>query len=378
MKTRLVLLALVATLVVAMAAPARADSVSQLRAKRDTTRNKRAALASKLDALKASDAQLASALDDLNAAVTSQAAKAESASRAAIAAQSQLSVAETKLNTTKERITQIHGQLSDRAISAYMQPGGDFWLQLMHSKDLSDASRRQALLDEVMASDADLLDQLRGAKKDLDAEKAALAKARDLARQRLQAQTDRLRELSASRNTQNRLRTALDARIADYQAEADALSKSESSIQALILAKEAAARASRGGDNFSPGRVSGAGLIWPVGGPVTSGYGMRWGRMHQGIDIGAGYGTPIHAAKAGVVIFVGQMSGYGNVVIVDHGGGFSTLYAHQSRLGASDGASVSQGDVIGYVGSTGHSTGPHLHFETRVNGSPQDPRRYLP
>jgi murein DD-endopeptidase MepM/ murein hydrolase activator NlpD len=100
--------------------------------------------------------------------------------------------------------------------------------------------------------------------------------------------------------------------------------------------------------------------------------------MHEGIDIGAGTGTPIRAAKAGTVVFAGVMSGYGNVIIVDHGGGFSTLYAHQSRLGASRGADVSQGEVIGYVGSTGHSTGPHLHFETRVNGSPRNPRNYLP
>ena len=118
-------------------------------------------------------------------------------------------------------------------------------------------------------------------------------------------------------------------------------------------------------------------LIWPVRGPVTSGFGMRWGRMHQGIDISAGNGTPIHAAKAGTVTFAGTMSGYGNVVVITHSGGLSTLYAHQSRLAVSGGA-VSQGQVIGYVGSTGHSTGPHLHFETRVGGTPQNPMRYLP
>ena len=126
------------------------------------------------------------------------------------------------------------------------------------------------------------------------------------------------------------------------------------------------------------GRVSGAGLIWPVNAPVTSGFGYRWGRLHAGIDQGVGTGTPIRAAKAGTVIFSGSMSGYGNVVIIDHGGGFSTLYAHQSRIASSEGQRVSQGQTIGYVGSTGRSTGPHLHFETRVNGSAQNPRRYLP
>ena len=100
--------------------------------------------------------------------------------------------------------------------------------------------------------------------------------------------------------------------------------------------------------------------------------------MHAGIDIGAGSGTPIYAAKAGTVIHSGGMGGYGNAVIIDHGGGFTTLYAHQSRLGSREGQQVSQGQVIGYVGSTGNSTGPHLHFETRVNGAAQNPRRYLP
>jgi murein DD-endopeptidase MepM/ murein hydrolase activator NlpD len=121
---------------------------------------------------------------------------------------------------------------------------------------------------------------------------------------------------------------------------------------------------------------SASGLIWPVSGPVVSGFGMRWGRMHTGIDIGAGYGTPIVASASGTVIFAGWMGGYGNFVIVDHGGGLSTAYAHQSSI-AIGGGTVSQGQVIGYVGCTGHCFGPHLHFEVRVNGSAVDPLGYL-
>jgi len=121
---------------------------------------------------------------------------------------------------------------------------------------------------------------------------------------------------------------------------------------------------------------SSSGLIWPVGGPVVSGFGMRWGRLHAGIDIGAGYGTPIVASASGTVIFAGWMGGYGNFVIVDHGGGLSTGYAHQSSI-AVGGGSVSQGQVLGYVGCTGHCYGPHLHYEVRVNGSPVDPLGYL-
>jgi murein DD-endopeptidase MepM/ murein hydrolase activator NlpD len=121
---------------------------------------------------------------------------------------------------------------------------------------------------------------------------------------------------------------------------------------------------------------SASGLIWPVSGPVTSGFGWRWGRMHEGIDIGAPSGTPIVAAAAGVVIYAGWMGGYGNLIIIDHGGGLATAYGHQSSF-AVGGGPVSQGQTIGYVGCTGHCFGDHLHFEVRVNGAAVDPLGYL-
>jgi murein DD-endopeptidase MepM/ murein hydrolase activator NlpD len=114
-----------------------------------------------------------------------------------------------------------------------------------------------------------------------------------------------------------------------------------------------------------------------VNGPVVSGFGMRWGRMHEGIDIGVGYGTPIRAAAAGRVVYAGWMSGYGNLVAIDHGGRVSTAYGHQSSVAVGVGQVVSQGQTIGYVGCTGHCFGPHLHFEVRINGSPVDPLGYL-
>jgi murein DD-endopeptidase MepM/ murein hydrolase activator NlpD len=118
-------------------------------------------------------------------------------------------------------------------------------------------------------------------------------------------------------------------------------------------------------------------LSWPVSGPVTSGFGVRWGRMHEGIDIAVPSGTPVGAAASGTVIFAGWMSGYGNLVAIDHGNGLSTAYGHNSSLVVSVGQTVSAGAVIAYSGSTGHSTGPHVHFEVRVNGTPVDPLGYL-
>jgi murein DD-endopeptidase MepM/ murein hydrolase activator NlpD len=140
-----------------------------------------------------------------------------------------------------------------------------------------------------------------------------------------------------------------------------------------LAAKLRAVASSSGG----PTHGSSSGLIWPVNGPITSPFGWRWGRMHEGVDIGVPYGTPIHAAAAGTVVYCGWMSGYGNLVAIDHGGGLSTAYGHQSSIAVGCGQSVGQGDVIGYVGCTGHCFGPHLHFEVRVDGSPVDPLGYL-
>jgi murein DD-endopeptidase MepM/ murein hydrolase activator NlpD len=148
-------------------------------------------------------------------------------------------------------------------------------------------------------------------------------------------------------------------------------------VEGLQAASQALAAKLRSSASSGPSHVSSSGFIWPVNGPITSPFGWRWGRMHEGIDIGVGYGTPIHAAAAGTVVWCGWMSGYGNLVAIDHGGGISTAYGHQSSIAVGCGQSVAQGDVIGYVGCTGHCFGPHLHFEVRVNGTPVDPLRYL-
>jgi len=142
-----------------------------------------------------------------------------------------------------------------------------------------------------------------------------------------------------------------------------------------IAAKIRAAQSSRSAVTRSS--VSSSGLIWPVSGPVTSPFGWRWGRMHEGIDIGVPTGTPIAAAAAGRVIYAGWEGGYGNLVVIDHGSGLATAYGHQSSIAVSVGQLVGQGQVVGYIGCTGHCFGPHLHFEVRVNGSPVDPLGYL-
>lgn len=367
--------AIVLLLVMAFASRAGADTLESDLQRKAATQAKKVQAASKLDAAKAEDGKLESAVKDLDVSVNAQSSNSQAAQQAADAAQVAVGTAEAKLSATEQRMAKLRSDAAALAIRAYTHPSGSTLFDIVHSTDLSEASRRETLLSQVANSDRSLLGTLRAAREDLQAQQSNLAKLRDQAKARRQAASDRLKDLKQALGEQSRLKGALDARIQEFTAEVDSLSQEEANIESVIRTRQAsAARAGSGGGGGSPSR---SGLIWPVSGPVTSGFGMRWGRMHTGIDIAAGYGTAIHAAKSGVVISAGWNGGYGNATIIDHGGGFSTLYGHQSKIVVSDGQSVSQGQVIGYEGCTGHCTGPHVHFETRVNGSPQNPLDYL-
>jgi murein DD-endopeptidase MepM/ murein hydrolase activator NlpD len=194
----------------------------------------------------------------------------------------------------------------------------------------------------------------------------------------------RASEVQAVRDRLLEDRSALDEQRAVRSGKLDKLSAAEQEAvgEAEALAKVSAQladkiRAAQGSTPYTAHPPSASGFIWPVSAGITSGFGMRWGRMHEGLDLGASYGTPIHAAAAGTVINCGWLGGYGNLVVIDHGGRFSTAYGHQSQIAVGCGQHVEQGQVIGYVGSTGHSTGPHLHFEIRIDGEAVDPLGYL-
>lgn len=163
----------------------------------------------------------------------------------------------------------------------------------------------------------------------------------------------------------------IDATIAEFSDELDGLEQEQARVQRLIEEE-----ASKEGE--APGI-----LVRPVPGRITSGFGMRvhpilgYTRMHTGVDMSAPYGQEINAGGAGRVILAGPYGGYGNTVIIDHGGGMTTLYAHQSELNVSYGQEVAAADIIGYIGTSGLSTGPHLHFEVRISGKPVDPANYI-
>jgi murein DD-endopeptidase MepM/ murein hydrolase activator NlpD len=150
--------------------------------------------------------------------------------------------------------------------------------------------------------------------------------------------------------------------------------------QAKIEARLRAAQTGVSTGPAGPIRRGSGNFIWPVNGPIVSPFGMRWGRLHAGVDIAVPSGTPIRAAASGTVAFTqpeASSGGYGNYTCIAHGGGISTCYAHQTSFSVSGGQHVSQGQVIGISGCTGHCFGPHVHFEVRVNGAPVDPLGYL-
>jgi len=370
-RSRTLFALLVAALVTALAAPASAARSSDPAAQRAQVRAQKAKLASQLNTLNASESQLvtaAKALSDQAAAVSRDVLAAR---RATAAADAEYREAMASLEATKAQLTRLSRLVVDQAVAEYISPrtmqsslGGD-------TTDLAAQARKQALLSTVNANNADLIDQLNATREDYDVKLKAAKALRDKALSR-KAQTEaELASLQQAEAAKARLASAVLARKQAVLREIDAQAKADAQLTAIILQ-----RSSQGSAGSSARNVGGC--IWPANGHVTSEFGRRWGRLHAGIDIANSIGTPIWAAKPGTVIFVGSQSGYGLTVVIDHGGGMSTLYAHMSRFAAQDGQQVRQGQVIGFIGQTGDATGPHVHFETRYNGTPRNPRTCLP
>jgi murein DD-endopeptidase MepM/ murein hydrolase activator NlpD len=286
-----------------------------------------------------------------------------------------------QLNFLKAQYALSVGRLNQRLIVAYESDQPTTLDVLLSTRNLSDFLDQVDYVHDLGTQDVRISTQVNHAKVQMHVarektkvtrEKVATVTRTIAARTaEVRAVKERLlisqKGLSSVKGAKRKQLVSIEAQKREYLHEVAGIQAASAQVTAQIQAS--------GSSSYSS-TPSASGLIWPVNGPVVSPFGMRWGRMHTGIDIAVGYGTPIHAAASGTVIFAGWMGGYGNFVIVDHGGGMSTGYAHQSSI-AVGGGSVTQGQVIGYVGCTGHCFGPHLHFEVRINGSPVDPMGYL-
>jgi murein DD-endopeptidase MepM/ murein hydrolase activator NlpD len=285
-----------------------------------------------------------------------------------------LGVQSSQLRFLQHELAVARTRLDERLVEIYENGEPSTIEVVLGASSLEDALNRTSYANEIAREDKEIAASVAATRARVRAAharatrlRASVASAtRIIAYRTQQARALRARLLEQRAGTARALASARSARDA-WIAEAQALQKPSSSIAGQVAS-------SRPTPQTPP---SSAGLIWPVSGPITSPFGMRWGKLHPGIDISAPTGTPIRAAASGRVVSAGRDGGYGNLTVIDHGNGLATAYAHQSRLGVSAGQAVVQGQVIGDVGSTGFSTGPHLHFEVRVDGSPVDPMGYL-
>ena len=284
-------------------------------------------------------------------------------------------------------------RLDQRLVAVYESPDPTTLDLVLQAKSFQDVVDQVDYLGRVAQENRSIVAQVAHARDRVTAARAKTAKVRrriayaaNVIRARLEQVQVINNELLTTKHTLSSARARTSVAYLLARSQEQSAVKESAAIQAASAAIEAKIKAAQAGDG-TPSAVSAsgtaatpseAGLIWPVTGPITSPFGPRWGGFHPGIDIGVPTGTPIHAAAAGTVIWCGWETGYGNLVVVDHHNGLATAYAHQSKIAVSCNQDVAQGQVIGYVGCTGVCTGPHLHFEVRVNGTPVDPLGYLP
>ncbi len=298
--------------------------------------------------------------------------------------QAQLDEVKARLRREKHHLEILRARLGrslkvlrDRLVAIYRSDEPDALTVILNSDGFDDLLDRFEYLRRIEEQDASIVDRVRGLRDETRDTVERIEAARDeiaarkaeLERTRIELEA-REAELDAVRD---RKEGALDEVQATQQRLEGDIGDLEGEIQAQLQATQSEATPLPAGPIQGE---SASGFIWPVNGPVVSPFGMRWGQLHAGIDIAVPAGTPIRASKGGSIALAAPYGGYGNYTCIDHGGGVSSCYAHQSSFAVTSGA-VSQGQVIGYVGCTGHCFGDHLHFEIRINGAPTDPLGYL-
>ncbi len=360
------------------------------RQKVNQSREKLDAEKSKLDEFNARESELASKVKKTEESLW----KTENEIRYTIFEQDKLSadIQETKnqIEQLKIDIADSRKKLSGRLKEVNKRQMSDYWAVLFKSDNFYDFVTRLDFIKKITQNDIKEIKKLREQRLKLEHQEEQLISLRNElieAEKRYREQQMRemqlraeqksvLDQVSAQKAVQSKLVYDLEFMTRGENAELEELIRQEQALYAGQTRKIKPAG--------KPQKVvSSSSFIWPVRGVITSPFGYRMhpirGRyiFHSGIDIGVASGTPIKCSANGTVIMSTWYGGYGNCIIVDHGGGWSTLYGHCSALYVSKGKTVMQGTVIGAVGSTGMSTGPHLHFEVRYNGSPVDPRSRL-
>lgn len=281
------------------------------------------------------------------------------------------------LEKTEADLKVKNKKLQQRVRDIYINGQISYVDVLFGAKDFADLMTRMDVLKRIIKHDYDLIMKVKEEKTTVENTRAQLEKDKAEAEVLV---ADAQAKKAKVEDKESEQQVLLDQAIYDRDT-------SERMYEEIMAASQEVAnmirRSQMSSAGYSGAPAGAGGMIWPISGPITSEFGWRThpifgtARFHSGLDIGGDYGMPIYAAASGTVIYAGWISGYGNAVIIDHGGGVTTLYGHNDSLNVSEGENVAQGQVIAMCGSTGNSTGPHCHFEVRENGEPVSPYGYL-
>ena len=376
------------------------EQIEDLRGRREELARNAADVAKQVDALLADDDALIAALGELDDYIELQVARIDAAEKSIVAAEAEAAAARAEADWLAQEIEAVRERLRQRAIEVFVQPPADVVEQLSNT-NLNENAVRLFLLDLAIGNELEITDELRTAEAQLEVvRRRAQERAEEADRERA-GQQQRLAELSDARAVAEELRAEIQARIDEWKLQAAEIERVDKEMESEIFAieeqirraeaerrrqeEEARRRAVEEERRAHEAENGPFQLVaWPADGSKVSNFGPRvhpiYGsvRQHNGIDLDGDTGDRVRASRSGEVILAGVRGGYGNTVVVYHGLGYSTLYAHLSAISVSAGDEVSSGDRIGSIGSSGLSTGPHLHFELRIDGKAVDPTPYLP
>jgi murein DD-endopeptidase MepM/ murein hydrolase activator NlpD len=348
---------------------AAADPASDEKDDLAETRDERRRLGDELADLEASDTQLEAYLIALDEELVLALAAVAEAERNVLWASGHVDLATARLETSGRILAQAEAGVRAGALTAYVQAPDDLLNASVLADNAADASRRLTLVGVVLSGRQARVMELREARQLVAGEHLVATDIAALAERTLMELGSAREHLQDTREAHERTRLEAQARIEEVRAEVDALEAEERELEALIRRLQLDAIRSAG--------VAPDILYRPTSGWISSEYGPRWGRNHNGLDFAASTGTGVVAAAPGFVSHAGPYGSFGNLVMVEHGGGLTTLYAHLDVVSVREGARVDVGERIGSVGSTGRSTGPHLHFEVRQHGAAVNPRNLL-
>ncbi|MDQ4064979.1 MAG: peptidoglycan DD-metalloendopeptidase family protein [Actinomycetota bacterium] len=362
--------AVAATLLATLVVPAVTSPAGE-RARLQEIEREREAIEAKIEVKEAKAADLMATIDKLDTRLRNVQIEMVRLDERIKDIEAQVSTALVRIEAIENEIAKIEEAAIEQAVALYKTGATDTIEALLEAQSLSELDAKVELLGVASRKTTGALVRYGRLNLEIEAEHQALFNLREDLTAERKHKAELRKEWLADKATHAEALAELNKRLNVQRNKEGDLQDAADRITGRLEAIAARNSVEKLG-------TSAYGYIWPLNGNVTSPYGYRWGRMHSGIDIDGYTGQPIVASKEGTVVMAEYYSGYGLTVVVNHGGGYATLYAHLSATTVLDGQEIEQGDMVGRVGCTGSCTGDHLHFEVRVNGDPRDPMQYLP